>query len=121
MASWSFTTPFLPKAFLPTSNWGFIRKIPSKNFLFNKFSIGFKTNLSEIKERSATTKSGNISSLEKSKQNINQLIINQSIVEERIKVANRLVTYLEDSAKRSNLVKELATEFYDKNFYKNLI
>ena len=64
--------------------------------------------------------SNEIETLERERQNINQLILQQTIIEERIKVANRLITYLEDSSKRSNLVKELATEFYDPTFYKNL-
>lgn len=61
-----------------------------------------------------------IENLERGRQSIQQMILNQSVMEERIKVANRLVTYLEDSAKRTNLVKELSSEFYDANFYKLL-
>jgi len=61
-----------------------------------------------------------ITSLELGRQNIQEMILNQSIMEERIRVSLRLITYLEDSAKRSNLVKELATEFNDPNFYKIL-
>ena len=70
------------------------------------------SNISEI--------NSDIQTVEQESQNINQLILQQTIIEERLKVANRLVTYLEDSAKRTTLVKELATEFYDANFYKNL-
>lgn len=61
-----------------------------------------------------------VTTLESERKNINQLMLNQSIMEERIKTALRLVTYLEDSAKRANLVKELSSEFYDATFYKNL-
>lgn len=59
-------------------------------------------------------------SMELGRQNVQEMILNQSIMEERMRVSHRLVTYLEDSAKRSNLVKELATEFYDANFYRLL-
>lgn len=58
--------------------------------------------------------------LEMGRQNIQQMQIDQSVMEERMRVSHRLITYLEDSAKRSNLVKELATEFCNDDFYSML-
>ena len=62
-----------------------------------------------------------VTTLESERKNINQLMLNQSIMEERIKTALRLVTYLEDSAKRANLVKELFSNLWSIFFAKLLL
>jgi P4 family phage/plasmid primase-like protien len=62
----------------------------------------------------------NVDMLENKRQKTTDMIIEQTILKERMNVAKRLIIYLEESAKRNIIVKELANEFYDANFYKCL-
>jgi P4 family phage/plasmid primase-like protien len=64
--------------------------------------------------------SNNLNTLESNRDTTQENILKQSIYEERIKTAQRLVTYLESATNRNTLVKELTTEFNDSNFYSNL-
>ena len=64
--------------------------------------------------------SDNISTLEKGRKTVQELKLNQSDLDDSIDIAKKLVNYLENSTKRTTLVKELATEFYDPDFYKLL-
>ena len=64
--------------------------------------------------------SANINNLEKGRKTVQELKLNQSILDESIEIAKKLINYLENSTKRTTLVKELATEFYDPDFYKLL-
>ena len=62
----------------------------------------------------------NLNTLESNRNETQGNILKQSVNEERIKTAQRLVTYLENSTNRNTLVKELSTEFNDPHFYSNL-
>ena len=64
--------------------------------------------------------SQNITTVEKGRKTVQELKLNQTDLEDSIEIAKKLVIYLENSTKRATLVKELATEFYDPDFYKLL-
>lgn len=73
--------------------------------------------MDDLYTQDTQTTNETVASLEQKRQEISHLKIEQTMLTERINVAKRLVTYLEDSAKRNIIVKELSNEFYDGNFY----
>ena len=78
------------------------------------------TSMDDLLNSNTDEMSHNISTIEKGRKTVQELKLNQSNYEDSIDIAKTLVTYLENSTKRTTLVKELATEFYDPDFYKLL-
>lgn len=86
----------------------------------NSLTQSQQSSMDSMMNLSVNEIANNINLMENNRNTTQENTLKQSVNEERIKTALRIVTYLENSTNRNTLVKELCTEFFDPHFYSNL-